>query len=109
MKKLLGAIFIAVLGLSFVSTSAFADSAKGQKIYVKKLKRDCKKSGIANGGVLAKKHTQAEWKAINDSGKLSDEIKKFCPKSKTLKKRYLKHLYDFLYNFASDSGNVPSC
>jgi hypothetical protein len=41
MKKLLGAIFIVLLGLSFVSTSAFADSARGQKIYVRKLKRVC--------------------------------------------------------------------
>ncbi len=109
MKKLLGAIFIAILGLSFVSTSAFADAAKGQKLYVKKLKKACKKSGIDNGGVLAKKHTQAEWKAANDAGKLNAEIKKFCPKAKDLKKKYLKHIYDFLYNFASDSGNVPSC
>jgi len=109
MKKLLGAIFIAVLGLSFVSTSAMADSAKGQKLYLKKLKRACAKSGIANGGVMSKKHTQAEWKKIYDEGKLPAEIKKLCPKSKKLKKRYLKDLEDFFYNFASDSGNVPSC
>ncbi len=109
MKKLLGAIFVAILGLSFVSTQAMASSAKGQKLYVRKLKKACKKSGIANGGVLAKKHTQAEWKSINSEGKLNAEIKKFCPKAKDLKKRYLKDIYDFLYNFASDSGNVPSC
>ncbi len=107
MKKLLGAIFIAILGLSFVSTSAFADSAKGQKLYLKKLKRAC---GF-NGAVMSKKHTQAEWKAIYDAGKLKQEIKKFCPKvkDKALKKRYIKNYFDFFYNFASDSGNVPSC
>ncbi len=109
MKKLLGAIFIAILGLSFVSTSAFADAAKGQKLYVKKLKRACAKSGVATGAVLAKKHTQAEWQAIEKAGNLQKEISKFCPKAKPLRKRYLKDIYDFLYNYASDSGNVPSC
>ncbi len=109
MKKLLGAIFIALLGLSFVSTSAFADAAKGQKLYVRKLKKACKKNGIENGGVLAKKHTQAEWQSIEKAGNLQKEINKFCPAAKPLKKRYLKNIYDFLYNFASDSGNVPSC
>ena len=107
MKKLLGAIFIAVLGLSFMSTSAFADAGKGQKLYLKKLKKAC---GF-NGAVMSKKHTQAEWKAIEDGGKLKDEIKKLCPKvkDKALKDKYMKHYFDFFYNFASDSGNVPSC
>ncbi len=109
MKKLLGAIFIAMLGLSFVSTSAFADSAMGQKLYIRKLKRVCAKDGIANGGVLAAKHTQAQWKAIEKAGKLNAEIKKFCPDAKPLRPRFLSNIYDFLYNFASDSGNVPSC
>jgi len=109
MKKLLGAIFIALLGLSFVSTSAFADSARGQKIYVRMIKRACIKNGIANGGVMAKKHTQAQWQSIEKAGKLNAEIKKLCPKARPLRKRYLKDVYDFLYNFASDSGNVPSC
>ncbi len=34
-----------------------------------------------SGGVMAKKHTQAEWKAIQDAGTLNDEMIKFCPKS----------------------------
>ncbi len=109
MKKLLGAIFIAIIAISFTSTSAFADSAMGQRLYIKKLKRVCAESGIANGGVLARKHTQAQWQAIDKAGKLNAEIEKFCPKAKPLRKRYLQDVYDFLYNFASDSGNVPSC
>ena len=40
---------------------------------------------------------------------LNDEIKKFCPEAKPLKDTYVEHIYDFLYNYASDSGNVPSC
>ncbi|WP_331774893.1 cytochrome C [Sulfurospirillum sp. 1612] len=105
MKKLLVLVFAAIVGLSFISTSAFASSDKGQKIIIKKLKKPC---GF-NGGVLAKKHTQGEWTAIYKAGKLNDELQKLCPKAKPLKKKYTKHVYDFLNNFASDSGNVPSC
>jgi len=43
------------------------------------LKRACKFNHIDN---FAKKHTQAEWKALEDSGKLSAEIK-------ATKKRYM--------------------
>jgi hypothetical protein len=103
-KKLLVLLFAAVVGLSFVSTSAFAGAAKGQKLFIKKMKKPC---GF-DGGTMAKKHTQAEWKALQDAGKLNDELTKICPKAKPLKKKYVSHVYDFLYNYASDSGNVPS-
>jgi len=105
LKKILITLFTVVIGLSFVSTSLFASSSKGQKIIIKKLKKPC---GF-NGAVLAKKHTQFEWKALEDAGKLNDELVKICPKAKSIKKKYVKHVYDFLYNYASDSGNVPSC
>ncbi len=111
MKKLLTILFSAALSLAFISSVASADVAKGQKLVVKKLKKDCKKSGVKNGAELAAKHTQAEWKKINDEGKLAQELQTICPKvnaKKALKDKYLTHIYDFLYNYASDSGNVPS-
>ncbi len=104
MKKLLTLLFAAVVGLSLVSTASFAGAAKGQKLIIKKLKKPC---GF-NGAELAKKHTQDEWKALQDAGKLNDELTKICPKAKPLKKKYVSHVYDFLYNYASDSGNVAS-
>jgi len=104
LKKLLTLAFAAIVGLSFVSTASFAGTAKGQKLFIKKMKKPCGFSG----GVMAKKHTQAEWKAIQDAGTLNDEMIKFCPKAKPLKEKYVSHVYDFLYNYASDSGNVPS-
>jgi len=105
LKNLLTLLFAAVVGLSFVSTSALADSAKGQKIFIKKMKKPC---GF-DGGVMAKKHTQAEWKAFQDAGKLNEAMNAFCPKAKPVKAKYVPHVYDFLFNYASDSGNVPSC
>jgi hypothetical protein len=105
MSKFLKLLFVAIVGLGFLSTSAVADAGKGQKLFIKEPKAPC---GF-DGATMAKKHKQAEWKAIQDGGKLNDEIKKFCPNAKPLKDSYVEHIYDFLYNFASDSGNVPSC
>ena len=92
------------LGLLLFSTSSVADVKKGQKIYLKKLKAPC---GF-NGAEFAHKHTQDEWEAIQEAGKFKTEVKKLCPKSK-LKAKYAPHVYDFAYEYASDSGIVPSC
>ncbi len=105
MKKLATLLFIATLAIGFVSTPVFADVNKGQKIFIKLMKKPCGYTG----GEMAKKHTQEEWKAINDAGKLNEELLKECPSAKPLNKKYVPHVYDFLYNYGSDSGNVPAC
>ena len=102
MKRLLLAIFI---GTGLVSTSVYADVSKGQKLYSKKLKKACSMTGAK----MAAKHTQDEWEEINKSGRLEAEIKNICPGLKGVKGKYLPHLYDFFYEYGSDSGNVPSC
>lgn len=104
MKKLVVAIMVVLMAVVF-SGGAFANDLKGQKIIKKNLKEPC---GM-DGNELAHKHTQAEWKALFDAGKLPDEIKTICPKSEPLKDSYYEHVFDFLYNYASDSGAVPSC
>jgi len=105
MNKLLKLAFASAVALSLTTTVASADVAKGQKLYSKKLKKAC---GFT-GAKMAQKHSQDEWEAKKDS--LADEIKSICPnvKSKSLKGKYLPHFYDFFYEFANDSGNVPSC
>ena len=105
MKKLLKIVGIALFGLTLCSVSANAGVVKGQKLFIKKMKKSC---GFT-GGDMAKKHSQAEWKSIYDGGKLSDELLKQCPNSKPQKEKYLKHMYDFFHNYANDSGNVPAC
>jgi hypothetical protein len=100
-----------LLGASVLSTTASADAAKGQKLYQKKLKDAC---GI-NGGVFAAKHTQAEWADAEQAGTLNALFVEACPGGKEIiesdkfKNKYQSHLYDFVHDFASDSGNVPSC
>ena len=107
MNKIVKIALGAAVILSLGATVASADAAKGQKLYSKKLKKAC---GV-NGGVVAGKHTQDEWTDIENAGKLKAEIKKICPKAKdkALKDKYMKDYYDFFHDFASDSGNVPSC
>ncbi len=107
MKRLATILFAALLGVSFTATAAFASPEKGQRLYQKKLKKVC---GF-NGAKFAAKHTQDEWEEIEEAGKFEDEIQKLCPKYKKgyLKPSQLKHIYDFAYEYASDSGNVPSC
>jgi uncharacterized protein YcnI len=105
--KLFKMMLVAMFALSVATTTASADAGKGQKLFSKKLKKACGFSGAK----FASKHSQDEWEAINSDGKFADEVKKLCPsvKGKALKKKYLKHYYDFANEFANDSGNVPSC
>lgn len=105
MTKFTKLALAAIFALAVVSTTASADVAKGQKLYSKKLKGAC---GFT-GAKFAAKHTQDEWQEIKDAGKLGDEIKTLCPKLKSYKDKWDTHVYDFIYEYASDSGNVPSC
>jgi hypothetical protein len=105
MKKLLTLLSATVLFVGLSTAIASADAGKGQKIFIKEMKPVC---GF-DGGTMAKKHTQAEWKTIQEAGKLNEEMIKFCPEAKPLKDAYVEHVFDFLHNYASDSGNVPAC
>ncbi|WP_373029395.1 cytochrome C [Sulfurovum sp.] len=95
----------ALLGMTLFSSTASADVKKGQKIYLKKLKAPCN----IGGATFAQRHTQDEWEAIHEAGKFADEVKKICPKVKKFKPKYTPDVYDFVYEYASDSGNVPAC
>ena len=104
MTKMTKLAVAALLGMAVLSTTASADVAKGKKIYMKKLKAACGFSGAK----FAVKHTQDEWEKIKGAGKFKEEVLKICPGAK-LKDKYVNDVYDFAYEYASDSGNVPSC
>jgi cobalamin-dependent methionine synthase I len=95
----------ALLGMTLLSSTASADVKKGQKIYLKKLKAPCN----IGGATFAQKHTQDQWEEIYEAGKFADEVKKLCPKVKKVKEKYIPDVYDFVYEYASDSGNIPAC
>lgn len=105
MRTLLKTLLIGTLALGVLAVNANADVAKGQKLYSKKLKKGC---GLT-GAKMAAKHTQEEWSSIRENGKMVQEIKIICPDVKKVKDKYIPHLYDFFFEYASDSGNVPSC
>lgn len=105
MNKIMKIALGATLVLSLGATTATADVKKGQKLYQKKLKGSCKVSGA----VIAGKHSQDEWTEIYEAGNLESELKTLCPKLGDVKDKYLPHFYDFFNEYASDSGNVPSC
>ena len=106
MTKLLKVALAGALVLGVASTTASADVVKGQKIFIKKFKKAC---GF-NGAKFAAKHTQTEWEAIGAGG-MKAELMKQCPSLEEgkIKEKYMPHVYDFSYEYASDSGNVPSC
>ncbi|MCK4441292.1 MAG: cytochrome C [Sulfurovaceae bacterium] len=95
---------IVLFGLTMTTPISSADVIKGEKIYLKKLKRVC---GIS-GGRFAAKHTQEEWDNIYKDRKLNEEISKICHGIK-IEERLIPDIYDFVKEYANDSGNVPSC
>ncbi len=109
--KMLGKIMLtSLIGFGALSTAAYADAAKGQRIYQKKLKEVC---GMT-GAVFAAKHTQMEWEEAKDNGNLAEVMTEACPAGKSFFEgdsfnKFEGHLYDFVHDFASDSGNIPSC
>lgn len=107
MNKIVKIVLAAAILLAVGTTTASADVGKGQKLYMKKLNKTC---GM-NGAAFAAKHSQSEWKEINEAGKLAEEIKTICPAAKdsAVNERYLEHYFDFFHEYANDSGNVPSC
>jgi len=107
MKKITKTILTTLIFVAFSAVTANADVSKGQKLYLKKLKGTC---GV-NGAVMATKHSMGEWKTLYESKQLAGELKKICPKvkDKSLKEKFLPHYFDFFHEYASDSGNIPSC
>ena len=108
MKKV---VLSVIIGLGLLTTAANADADKGQRLFKKKLSSVC---GY-NGGVFAAKHTQEEWTDAKDEGSLGALMTEACPAGKDFfesdkfKTKFSSHLYDFVNDFASDSGNIPSC
>ena len=96
-----------LLTAGFFTVIASADVIKGNKILTKAIHSGCQMPATN----LAMMHSQAEWKAIFESGKLGDEIKKACPKLgefPTLSEKYTKDVLDFVEHYSNDSGAIPA-
>jgi len=83
---------------------SMGDAIVGKNIFINKIRFYC---GISNDE-FAPTHTQDEWEAIAQAGKFKEEIFKICPKLKEIYKDiWSADLYQFVYEYASDSGNIP--
>ncbi len=93
--------------IAIASLSSYADADKGQRLYKHKLRKACQFSGIK----FARAYTQAEWKEFYKKGLLPEKTKELCPKAdiEKIDKKWWKDIYNFTYEYAKDSGNVPSC
>jgi hypothetical protein len=94
---------ISLAAALLAGSALYADAAKGQKLYQKKYKSACGMSGAKMAGA----HTQDEWADMNEDGTLLEYLNGKC--GNKVQEKHLQHLYDFFYEFGSDSGNVPSC
>ena len=98
---------ITLLTAGFFTVTAPADVIKGNKILTKAIHKGCPMPATN----IAMMHSQAEWKAIFESGKFGEEIKKLCPKIGELPKfneKYAKHVFDFVEHYSNDSGAIPA-
>lgn len=97
--------------LALSTTALQADVLKGQKLYLKKLKSKCD----ASGAKMAAMYSMDEWAEFKEDGTLGDKLIQACPKAEKVitnekfQEKIMPHLYDFFYEYANDSGNVPSC
>lgn len=109
MKRVTSFALATVVALGMMSTIASADIKKGQKMYLKK----CKKCH-GNGTKGAAMKTQDEWTEAfeNDAAIFKGWHKGTKAEEYVNGKRFnekYKDLKDFVWEYASDSGNVPSC
>jgi cytochrome c5 len=109
MMKSTSFLLATLVAVGMMATSASADVKKGQKGYLKTCK-NCH----GNGTKGAAMHTQDEWDDLFAAG--GAKIIKAHAGTKAEPyfggdgfKEQSQDLRDFLFEYGSDSGNVPSC
>lgn len=109
MTKSTSLLFATVVAFGMMATTASADIKKGSKSYLKTCK-SCHGSGTKGAAM----HTQAEWEELFSNGATGIIQKHAGTKAEPFFngdafKNSSQDLRDFLFEYGSDSGNVPSC
>ncbi len=78
---------------------------RGRQIFMKNIKKACGMNGIE----FSAKHTQEEWEEIKNLCSFEHEAKIICPNLEDMPDKWVDDLYDFTYEYARDSGKIPSC
>ena len=73
------------------------------------IKKEIPKACGFSGNVMAKKQTQKEWQKSYEMGRLSSVLIEYCPKLAPIKESSITDVYDFLYEYARDSGKDATC
>jgi cytochrome c5 len=109
MSKLTSSLLAIIVAVSTMVSTVSADIKKGQKDYLKTCK-NCH----GNGTKGAAMHTQDEWDELFANG--GAKIIKAHANDKSSAffngdgfKNQAQDLRDFLFEYGSDSGNVPIC
>lgn len=105
MKKRISTISISMLLIFLFPSQSTASAALGKKTYKKKLHKACGFSSVK----FARNHTQGEWEAIYEAGKLPQEAQKICPKLDltTVKSERWEDIYQYVTKYALD-GLAPN-
>lgn len=110
----LGLFLIGAFASQALAVELPGDPVKGQKLYLKFLKNDI---GL-KGDQIAKMHTTEEWVGILETKEtfiqwVSENIENNEVALENLNGKKIDRFFDdiksFIINYASDSGNVPSC
>ncbi len=79
---------------------------KGEEIYKKRLKKICD----TNKSELSEHYSQDEWEAFASEGKFENAIFEICPQIEpSYNKEWSADLYQFYYQNARDSEEIPEC
>jgi len=82
------------------------NSLKGEKIFIEHFKKDCNTTAYKFAGNYA----QEEWEEVAESGKFKETILQLCPSIKeNYQESWSSDLYQFFYEYANDSENIPEC
>lgn len=107
MKKITKLTLTSLFGFAMLTTTVDAGNInKGQKIYSTKIKGQCNDK---TGSTFAKAFKQKEWEGAFKEGKFEAKVKEVCPGLETYKEKWTPHLFEFSYEYASDTGNEPAC
>jgi hypothetical protein len=79
---------------------------KGEEIYNKQLKDICE----TKESELSEHYSQDEWEAFASDGKFENTIFEICPQIEpSYNKEWSEDLYQFYYQNARDSEEIPEC
>ena len=94
-----------VLVGSLSASGEYANPERGQKLFATKIFNEC---GITCN-VMAKNHTQDEWENLHKNNKVMDTLSDKCPIIGEFNKKEVQVIYEYMYEYASDSGKVAAC